>query len=103
MAKVKYYYDTDSLAYKIIRPLKRKSFAYIMLFLLASALFGFLTFVILLNTPFFETPKDKLQAREIDNLRIKYAILNRKIEQIDGVLNAIEDRDNNLYRSYFNS
>jgi len=103
MAKVKYYYDTDSLAYKIIRPLKRKSFAYIMLFLLASALFGFLTFVILLNTPFFETPKDKLQAREIDNLRIKYAILNRKIEQIDAVLNAIEDRDNNLYRSYFNS
>jgi len=103
MAKVKYYYDTDSLAYKIIRPLKRKSFAYIMLFLLASALFGFLAFVILLNTPFFETPKDKLQAREIDNLRIKYTILNRKIEQIDGVLNAIEDRDNNLYRSYFNS
>ena len=103
MAKVKYYYDTESLAYRIITPLKRRSFAYIMLFLLSSALFGFLAFVVLLNTPYFETPKDKLQAREIDNLKIQYAILNRKIDQVDEVLNALEDRDNNLYRAYFNS
>lgn len=103
MAKVKYYYDPESLAYRIITPLKRRSFAYIMLFLLASALFGFLSFVVLLNTPYFETPKDKLQAREIDNLKIQYAILNRKIDQVDEVLNALEDRDNNLYRAYFNS
>ena len=103
MAKVKYYYDTESLAYRIITPLKRRSFAYIMLFLLASVLFGFLAFVVLLNTPFFETPKDKLQAREIDNLKIQYAILNRKIDQVDEVMNALEERDNNLYRAYFNS
>jgi len=103
MAKVKYYYDTESLAYRIITPLKRRSFAYIMLFLLASALFGFLAFVVLLNIPFFETPKDKLQSREIDNLKIQYAILNRKIDQVDEVMNALEDRDNNLYRAYFNS
>jgi murein DD-endopeptidase MepM/ murein hydrolase activator NlpD len=103
MAKVKYYYDPESLAYRIITPLKRRSFAYIMLFLLSSALFGFLAFVVLLNTPYFETPKDKLQAREIDNLKIQYAILNRKIDQVDEVLNALEDRDNNLYRAYFNS
>ena len=103
MAKVKYYYDTESLAYRIITPLKRRSFAYIMLFLLASALFGFLAFVVLLNTPYFETPKDKLQAREIDNLKIQYGILNRKLDQVDEVMNALEDRDNNLYRAYFNS
>jgi murein DD-endopeptidase MepM/ murein hydrolase activator NlpD len=103
MAKVKYYYDPESLAYRIITPLKRRSFAYIMLFLFSSALFGFLAFVVLLNTPYFETPKDKLQAREIDNLKIQYAILNRKIDQVDEVLNALEDRDNNLYRAYFNS
>ena len=103
MAKVKYYYDTESLAYRIITPLKRRSFAYIMLFLLASALFGFLAFVVLLNTPYFETPKDKLQAREIDNLKIQYGILNRKLDQVDEVMNALEERDNNLYRAYFNS
>ena len=103
MAKVKYYYDSESLAYKIIRPLKRRRFGYFMLFLLASSLFGFLAFVVLLNTPFFETPKDKFQAREIENLKMRYDILNRKMDQVDEVLNSIEDRDNNLYRTYFNS
>ena len=101
--KVKYYYDPESLAYRLISPKKRKKFGYAMLFLLASALFGFLCFVILMNTPYFETPKVKLQAREIENLKINYAILNKKIETIDQVASDLADRDNNLYRVYFNS
>lgn len=103
MKKVKYYYDSESLAYRKIKPLKRRSFAYIALFLLSSGLFGVLSFVLLLNTPYFETPKDRLQAREIDNLKLRYAILNKKMDQVDAVLENIEERDNNLYRVYFNT
>ena len=73
-----------------------------MLFVLASALFGLLSFVILLNTPYFETPKDRLQAREIENLKLNYSILNKKMDQINNVIDAIAERDNNLYRVYFN-
>jgi murein DD-endopeptidase MepM/ murein hydrolase activator NlpD len=103
MSKVKYYYDTENLAYRKIIPKKRTKFLYAITFLLASALFGFLIFVLVLNTSFFETPKDKLQAREIDNLKLRYAILNKKIDQLQEVLGDIEDRDNNLYRVYFNA
>ena len=102
MSKVKYYYDSENLAYRKIKTRKRRKLGVIMLFLLASALFGFLSFVSLLNTPYFETPKDRLQAREIENLRLNYAILNKKMDQLNGVVDAIEDRDNNLYRVYFN-
>lgn len=102
MSKVKYYYDSENLAYRKIKTRKRRKFGVIILFLLASALFGFLSFIILLNTPYFETPKDRLQAREIENLRLNYAILNKKMDQLNGVVDAIEDRDNNLYRVYFN-
>ena len=101
--KVKYYYDPESLAYRLIGPQKRKKFGYPALFLLASALFGFLCFVVLMNTSYFETPKDKIQAREIENLKLSYAILNKKIEAIDQVASDLEDRDNNLYRVYFNA
>jgi hypothetical protein len=80
--KVKYYYDTESLAYKKIRPKKGRKFGYVALFLVSSALFGFLCFVILLNTPYFETPKDRLQAREIENLKLQYALLNKKMDQL---------------------
>lgn len=103
MKKVKYYYDTENLAYRKIKPKKGQKLGVIALFLLASGLFGFLCFVILINTPFFETPKDRLQAREIENMKINYAILNKKMDQIDEVLENVAERDNNLYRVYFNS
>ena len=103
MAKVKYYYDSENLAYRKIKTKKRTKFAYAALFLVASALFGFLSFVALLNTPFFETPKDRLLTREIENFKLRYAILNRKMDQVDEVLENIQDRDNNIYRVYFNT
>lgn len=103
MSKVKYYYDSENLAYRKIKTKKRKKFGYIILFLLSSAIFGTLSFVVLLNTPYFETPKDRFQAREIDHLKLRYAILNKKIDQMDEVMASIEDRDNNLYRIYFNT
>jgi murein DD-endopeptidase MepM/ murein hydrolase activator NlpD len=103
MSKVKYYYDSENLAYKRILPKKRKKFAYIMLFLLSSALFGFLSFFLLVNTSYFETPKDKIQAREIEALKLNFTVLNKKLDLMDDVLEAIENRDNNIYRIYFNS
>ncbi|WP_431244291.1 peptidoglycan DD-metalloendopeptidase family protein [Flavobacterium sp. P21] len=102
MAKVKYYYDSENLAYTKIKTRKRAKIGYAFLFLLASALFGFLIFVLLINTSYFETPKDRLQAREIENLKLQYAILNKKMDEIDDVAESLEDRDNNIYRVYFN-
>jgi len=103
MAKVKYYYDSENLAYRKIITKTRKKIGVVLLFLVASALFGFLSFVVLLNTPYFETPKNRLQAREIENLKLRYAILNKKMDQVEDVIDFIEDRDNNLYRVYFNA
>ncbi|MEN2400812.1 peptidoglycan DD-metalloendopeptidase family protein [Flavobacterium sp. MC2016-06] len=102
MAKVKYYYDSENLAYTKIKTRKRAKLVYALLFLLASALFGFLVFILLINTPYFETPKDRLQTREIENLKLQYSILNKKMDEIDDVAEALEDRDNNIYRVYFN-
>ena len=103
MSKVKYYYDSENLAYKRIRTKKRKKFAYVVLFLLSSALFGFLIFLLLINTSYFETPKDKIQAREIEALALNYKVLNKKIDLMNEVLEAIENRDNDIYRIYFNA
>lgn len=103
MAKVKYYYDPEKLAFTKIKTKKGKKIGVVVLFLAAAGLFGFLCFVALLNTPFFETPKDRLQAREIEYMKIQYELLNRKTALIEEALNSVEERDNNLYRTYFNS
>lgn len=103
MSKVKYYYDSENLAYKRVQTKKRKKFGYIVLFLVSSALFGFLIFLLLINTSYFETPKDKIQAREIEVLQLNYKVLNKKLDLMDEVLAAVENRDNNIYRIYFNT
>lgn len=103
MSKVKYYYDSENLAYKRIKTKKRKKIGYILLFLLSSALFGFLCLILLINTPYFETPKDKLLTNELENMKLNYKLLNKKVDLMSEVLTAIEDRDNNIYRIYFNT
>jgi murein DD-endopeptidase MepM/ murein hydrolase activator NlpD len=103
MSKVKYYYDSENLAYRKIKTKKARKIGFIALFLVASALFGLLSFTILLNTSFFETPKDRLLSREMENLKLNYAILDKKMDQLDEVMDNIEDRDNNIYRVYFNT
>lgn len=101
--KVKYYYDTESLAYRKIKPKKGLKFGYAALFLVASGLFGFLFFFFASNSGYFNTPKDKIRAREIENLKLNYTILNKKIDQLNEVLANVEERDNNIYKVYFNS
>ena len=103
MSKVKYYYDSENLAYKRIKTKKRKKFGYILLFLVASALFGFLGLILLINTPYFETPKDKLLTSELETMKLNYKLLNKKADLMDEALKAIAERDNNIYRIYFNT
>ena len=99
MSKVKYYYDSETLSYRKIERKKRKTFKYATVFLLASALFGMLT--IFIGSQYFESPKEKALAREVQNMQLQFDLLNKKMNEAETVLNNIEERDNTIYRLYF--
>ncbi len=101
MSKVKYYYDPDTLSYRKIEPKKSKKYRNIAFFILGAALFGLLGLIFLLNTNLINTPKELSLQREVQNYELQFDILNRKMQQIEQVLANIEDRDNNIYRLYF--
>jgi murein DD-endopeptidase MepM/ murein hydrolase activator NlpD len=101
MAKVKYYYDQETLSYRPLESGKALKISNFILFLLSSLFFGILMLLLLLNTEAFNTPKEVLQSRELENYELQFDLLNRKLSQIEDVLVNIEDRDNNLYRVYF--
>ncbi len=101
MSKVKYYYDPDTLSYRKIEPKKSKKYRNIAFFVLGAALFGFLGLLFLLNTNLVNTPKELSLAREVQNYELQFDILDKKMEQIEQVLGNIEERDNNIYRLYF--
>jgi len=101
MSKVKYHYDPDTLSYRKIEPVKSKRYRNVAFFVLGSFLFGLLSLVLLLNTNLINTPRELSLAREAKNYELQYELLNKKMEQIEEVLGNIEERDNNIYRLYF--
>ncbi|ADV48137.1 Peptidase M23 [Cellulophaga algicola DSM 14237] len=101
MSKVKYYYDPDTLSYRKIEARKSRKYRNIGLFLLGSFLFGLLGLTVLLNTNFINTPKELSLQRELRNYDLQFELLDKKMEQVEQVLTNIEDRDNNIYRIYF--
>lgn len=101
MSKVKYYYDSDTLSYRKIKRKKGRKFGIFFLSLLGMIFSGFLLLLIYLNLPYIETPKEKVLKRELNNLELQFELINKKMEQAEIVLGEIEDRDNNLYRIYF--
>lgn len=101
MSKVRYYYDPDTLSYRKIEPKKARRYRNIALFVVGSFLFGLLLLILLLNTNIVNTPKELSLQREVKNYELQFELLNKKMDQIDEVLANVEDRDNNIYRLYF--
>ncbi len=101
MAKVKYYYDSDTLSYRKIEYKKGRKTKIFFLSLLGMILSGFLLLIIYLNIPYIETPREKALKRELSNMELQFELLNKKIVQAQTVLSEIETRDNAIYRVYF--
>lgn len=101
MSKVKYYYDSETLSYRKIEKKKGRRFGIFVLSLLGVVLSGFLLLLVYLNLPYVETPKEKTLKRELANMSLQYDILNKKMSQAEYVLAEVADRDNHLYRVYF--
>jgi murein DD-endopeptidase MepM/ murein hydrolase activator NlpD len=99
MSKVKYYYDSDTLSYRKITRKKRRTFKYVLAFLFSSALLAF--FFVFLGSQFFESPNEKALKRELSNMQLQFDLLNKKMAEAEAVLANVEDRDNNIYRLYF--
>ena len=101
MSKTKYYFDSDNLEFVPIKRTFIERIYRLSLFLISSVIIGAFITVVLLNTDFIDTPKEIIQAREIDNYELQLKVLNKKLEQVESTLANIEKRDNNLYRVYF--
>tara|TARA_B100001093_G_scaffold520428_1_gene615788 strand:- start:2674 stop:3651 length:978 start_codon:yes stop_codon:yes gene_type:complete len=101
MFKTKYYYDQKTLSYRKVEVNKISQLRKIFAFLISSAFFGIMVLLFLLNSTLVNTPTELSQAREIANYKLQFDILNKKIDQLNIVLENIEERDNNVYRVLF--
>lgn len=101
MSKIKYYYDSETLSYRKIEPKKGQKFGVAILILIGLTITSTALLLIYLNIPQLETPKEKAYRRELDNMKLQYELLSKKVKRDQRILKEIAERDNHIYRSYF--
>lgn len=99
MSKIKYRFNTHSLTYEKVGFSWKK----IALKLLSSLAIGtvFAGITVFIAFTYFDSPKEKMQKREIEWMAYQYDILNKKLTEVQTVLEDIEKRDDNVYRLIF--
>jgi murein DD-endopeptidase MepM/ murein hydrolase activator NlpD len=99
MAKVKYYYDENALSYRKITVKKGDNYRRMFLIFLALILIAFIGFIGFSQV--IVSPTALAQKRELDNLKFNFELLNKRLEESSVILSQLQERDNNIYRSYF--
>lgn len=99
MAKVKYYYDEDTLSYRKIKVKKGDYYKKTIFGVLATFLTAFIGFIVF--SQFIMSPNERTQKRELENLKFHYELLSKRMEEGTSILRQLQERDNNIYRTYF--
>ena len=99
MTKVKYYYDTKTLAYKKVKRSKLQMLTRVLLFITSSTAIAL--GLVMLFFSIFDSPKEKELKREIDNLLVQYELLENQIVNSCHILDELQERDDNIYRVIF--
>jgi len=99
MSKIKYKFDTKSLTYEKVTIPVRKRIWQALSYLATGLVFA--TITILLAYQYLDSPKEKQLKREIAELTLQYELLNNRMNEVVEVLDDIQERDNNIYRTIF--
>ena len=99
MAKVKYYYDADTLSYRKITVKKGDYYKKTVFGVLATFLIAFIGFIVF--SQFIMSPNERAQKRELENLNLHYELLSKRMEEGSSILAQLQERDNTIYRTYF--
>jgi murein DD-endopeptidase MepM/ murein hydrolase activator NlpD len=96
MRNRKYILDISDLQYKQVRLPWKKKFYRVSLWLIVSIAVS--VFYITLFENYFGSPKEKKLNQDIENLKLKYSILDRKFENAYKTIDYLRLSDDNRYR-----
>jgi murein DD-endopeptidase MepM/ murein hydrolase activator NlpD len=99
--KHKYHFDLESLSYHVIEQKLKDKFVKILSQFSLSIVIAILLSIGYLY--YFDSPKEKSLEREINQLTAEYELLNKSLDEIQGVLKDVQQRDDNVYRAIFSA
>jgi murein DD-endopeptidase MepM/ murein hydrolase activator NlpD len=96
MARIKYYYDTETCKYERVRT--KKSDVVLNALGIISLTIAMAVGLLIMYSNYFESPKELILKNEVKELEFYYDKLNQDVELLSKILNNIEHRDDNIYR-----
>ncbi len=99
MPKTKYKFNHETLSFDRIKLGIRQTFlrlfGYFVASLFLAGIYGFIFAFV------FDSPQEKLLKKEIEQLTLQYELMNREMENVEKVLGHLQETDDNLYRTIF--
>jgi murein DD-endopeptidase MepM/ murein hydrolase activator NlpD len=99
MARIKYYYDTESCRYERIKvstwDIIWNSLGFLTLALIMAA--G----IVFVHIEYFESPEEALLRKENEELRLYYDLISQEMTTANSMLANLQERDDNVYRVIF--
>lgn len=99
MARIKYYYDTETCKYERVK---------VSTWDITLNLLGFLTVAILIAVgllfafnKYFESPKELSLRKENEELKYHYEVLSDQMADVSNMVTSLRERDDNIYRVIF--
>jgi murein DD-endopeptidase MepM/ murein hydrolase activator NlpD len=99
MANSRYRFNPESLSFDKVKLGFRSVLLRGLSFLVGSLLVAIVYYLIF--AAFFDSPKEKVLLREIDQLTLQYDIIHREMKNLDKVITQLEEKDDNIYRAIF--
>lgn len=96
MAKIRYYYDTETCKYERVKTRTSDIIVNAMGIFFLALFMGAAMYVSFTN--YFESPKDLMLKNEIENLEYYYSQKEKEVNDLTTRIENMENRDDNIYR-----
>lgn len=96
MARIKYYYDTETCKYERVRT--KNSDIILNTLGIVSLTLSLAIGLLILYSNYFASPKEVMLKNQVQELEFYYNNLNNEVDQLRKILGNIEHRDDNIYR-----
>ncbi|HTE31582.1 MAG TPA: M23 family metallopeptidase, partial [Chryseolinea sp.] len=96
MARIKYYYDTETCKYERVKT--RTSDVVLNALGIMSMTVAMAVGLLIVYSSYFESPKELMLKNEVKELEFYYTKLTKDVQKLSTILDNVEHRDDNIYR-----
>ena len=96
---VKYKYNTQTLSYEKVEKTAKDQLVRVLALVVSGILFAGITWFVSQN--YLASPKERQQKRELSQLKLQYNLLNKRVDEMQDVMEDVQYRDDNIYRVIF--